>query len=303
MSASTSRPGVSIVVATYNRSNVLSLAIESARAQTNRDWEMWVVGDACTDDTEEIVRSFADERIRFVNLPENWGEQSRPNNEGVARSRGQYVAYLNHDDLWFPDHLERTVAALERGSASMVFAVVGLVGPDGATRLMPSWTGRYEPMRVVAPASGWLLRRETIDRVGPWRSYRESLLAPSQDWLRRARAAGETIEQAPHVTVLAVQSGTRPGSYARRDDHEQRELLRRMAEPGFREEFLSEIAIRASADLARPRSAGWYAGRAGRDLAGRLLGARLATVRALVKYRRRGGFIDRLREVRGLSAK
>jgi glycosyltransferase involved in cell wall biosynthesis len=303
MAASASGPSVSIVVATYNRSNVLALALESARAQTFDDWELWVVGDACTDDTEEVVGSLADERIRFVNLPENWGEQSRPNNEGVARSRGRYVAFLNHDDLWFPDHLERSVGALERGGAGMVFAVVGLVDPDGTTRLAPSWTGRYEPTRVVAPASGWVVRRETIARVGPWRSSRESLLAPSQDWLRRARARGEALEQVPCVTVLAVQSGTRPGSYARRDDHEQRELLRRMRQPGFREELLHELAVRAAAELGRPRPLAWHAGRAGRDLAARLLGARAATLRAFVKYRRRGRFVERLREVRGLSAR
>jgi glycosyltransferase involved in cell wall biosynthesis len=210
-------PSVSIVVATYNRSNVLALAVESARAQTVEDWEMVVVGDACTDDTAEVVRSFEDSRIRFVNLPENWGEQSRPNNEGVAVTRGRYVSFLNHDDLWFPDHLERALAALERGDAGMVFAVVGLVQDGGDVELLPSWSGRYEPVRVSAPASGWVVRRRTIERVGPWRSYRDTFLAPSHDWIRRAHQAGEHIEQVPFLTVLAIQSGFRPGSYAERE--------------------------------------------------------------------------------------
>src|SRR3954449_1280859 len=100
-------PAVSIVVATYNRSNVLELAIASARAQTFTDWEMHVVGDACTDDSEQVVASFADPRIHWTNLPVNHGDQSGPNNHGVERSRGRYVAFLNQDDLWFPDHLER----------------------------------------------------------------------------------------------------------------------------------------------------------------------------------------------------
>jgi glycosyltransferase involved in cell wall biosynthesis len=296
-------PTVSIVVSTYNRSNVLALAIESARGQTVEDWEMVVVGDACTDDTAEVVASFHDARIRYVNLAENWGEQSKPNNEGVARSHGDYVAFLNHDDLWFPDHLERALAVLGCGEAGMVFAVVGLVGGDGSIDLRPSWSGRYEPVRVVAPASGWVARRETIEQVGPWRSYRDSFLAPSQDWIRRAHGAGVRIEQVPAMTVLAVQSGFRPGSYARRENGEQQELLRRMREPGFREAILSEVALRSSAELLRPRSLGENLERAAGDVARRGLGGRLAPLRAITRYRRRGGLIDELRRVRGLPAK
>ena len=56
--------------------------------QSHAGWELWVVGDACTDDTEQVVDSFGDERIHFVNLDRNVGEQSGPNNEGFRRSRG-----------------------------------------------------------------------------------------------------------------------------------------------------------------------------------------------------------------------
>jgi glycosyltransferase involved in cell wall biosynthesis len=297
------RPSVSVIVATYNRSNVLALAIESARRQTFEDWEMWVVGDACTDDTGDVVHAIGDERIHFVNLPENCGEQSGPNNEGVRRARGRYVAYLNHDDLWFPDHLERTTRELEAADAAMAFSVVAAIGPEGEATIVPSWSGRYEPVRVMAPASGWLVRRETIDRVGPWRGYRQTLLAPSQDWIRRAHRAGELIVQAPWVTVLAVQSGSRPGCYANRDDAEQRELLRRMGEPGFREELMTDAAVRASAELMRPRPLRRHVRRAAGDELIRVLGGRSTTVLAAARHWRRGALIDDLRRRRGLPAK
>jgi glycosyltransferase involved in cell wall biosynthesis len=80
-------PSLSVVVATYNRSNVLRLAVESVLWQTFEDWELWVVGDACTDDTEEVMRDFGDPRVKFVNLELNVGEQSEPNNEGFNRAR------------------------------------------------------------------------------------------------------------------------------------------------------------------------------------------------------------------------
>ena len=66
-------PHVSIVIATYNRSNVLRFAIESVRAQTVADFELIVIGDACTDDTAAVVNGFGDPRIRFENLPRNIG--------------------------------------------------------------------------------------------------------------------------------------------------------------------------------------------------------------------------------------
>ncbi|HEX7502350.1 MAG TPA: glycosyltransferase [Acidobacteriota bacterium] len=76
-------PLVSVVTATYNRSHVLSAAIASLRGQTLTDWEQIIVGDACSDDTERVVAEFADPRLRFVNLEENIGEQSGPNNAGI----------------------------------------------------------------------------------------------------------------------------------------------------------------------------------------------------------------------------
>ena len=82
-------PQVSIVVATYNLSGSLRWTIESALRQTMTDWEMLVVGDACTDDTADVVASFGDDRISFLNLHVNCGDQAGPNNVGVHRTHGQ----------------------------------------------------------------------------------------------------------------------------------------------------------------------------------------------------------------------
>jgi hypothetical protein len=107
----------------------------------------------------------------------------------------------------------------------------------------------------------------------------------------------------PFVTVLGVQSGFRPGCYARREDREQRELLRRMAQPGFREAILTEVAVRSSAEFLRPRTLVENLERAAGDVVRRRLGMQLAPLRAAARYRRRGGLIDELRHVRGLPAK
>src|SRR5687768_2452137 len=100
-------------MATYNRSNLLPLVIHTVLWQTFTDWELLVIGDACTDDTEAVVNSIGDPRIHFFNLPDNCGDQSGPNNEGMRRARGKFVAFLNHDDFWMPEHLANAVARLD----------------------------------------------------------------------------------------------------------------------------------------------------------------------------------------------
>jgi glycosyltransferase involved in cell wall biosynthesis len=83
-------PAVSIVLATYNRPAVLAFAIRSVLAQDVAGWELIVVGDRCSEATGVLVGSFAGRRIRYVNLALNTGEQSGPNNVGIARARGRH---------------------------------------------------------------------------------------------------------------------------------------------------------------------------------------------------------------------
>src|ERR1041385_1945984 len=99
-------PRVSVIIPTYNWSSVLRYSIRSALWQTMQDFELIVVGDGCTDDSAEVVASFQDPRVSWHNLPSNCGSQSIPNNKGLELARGQYVAYLGHDDIWLPQHLE-----------------------------------------------------------------------------------------------------------------------------------------------------------------------------------------------------
>ncbi|OVE80458.1 hypothetical protein BVY01_00290 [bacterium I07] len=112
-------PLVSIIVATYNRSNILYYALSSLIKSIFQEWECIVVGDACTDDTENVISSLGDSRIRFVNLKENFGEQSGPNNYGCELARGKYIAFLNHDDMWFPDHLTSCISYIEKWKTIM----------------------------------------------------------------------------------------------------------------------------------------------------------------------------------------
>ena len=300
-------PRVSIVTATFNRSRVLRHTIASVIAQRFQEWELLAVGDACTDDTAEVVDSFADPRIRFHNLPANTGEQSGPNNTGLSLARGELIAFLNHDDLWFPDHLDRLVSAIEETRADLVFALMALIVP-GHPPLLSNFTpsGRYEP-RIVVPASSWLLRRGLVDRVGPWRPYRGSYQAPSQDWLHRSARAGADLRIVPSLTVVAFPSGYRKNSYIDRDDSEHARYAASIrSDSTFRERLLTEMVLgQAGGDelTLSGTAVRSYLRRAAKNAAGAVLswcGVSPASVRLFLKSRRRGHFIDTLRRTRGL---
>jgi glycosyltransferase involved in cell wall biosynthesis len=103
-------PVFSIVVATYNRGRHIIPTIDSVLGQSFGNFELLVVGDGVADDTLEHVTRL-DSRVGVISLPWNSGSQATPNNIGISAAKGEYIAYLGHDDLWMPDHLESDVTS------------------------------------------------------------------------------------------------------------------------------------------------------------------------------------------------
>ena len=93
-------PLVSIILITYNRAELLRKSIQSAIEQTFRDFEIIVVDDCSTDNTEKAVSAFKDDRIRYIKLEKNSGGCLIPRTIGLAASGGKYVAVLDDDDSW-----------------------------------------------------------------------------------------------------------------------------------------------------------------------------------------------------------
>jgi glycosyltransferase involved in cell wall biosynthesis len=303
------RPTVSVVIATYNRSDVLAFAVESVLAQGYADWELWVIGDACTDETEALMQGYCarDPRIHFHNRPQNFGEQSAPNNDGVARARGDYIAFLNHDDLWLDDHLETALAALRDTDADLVFTLTLAVDPDHSTRIIGATPGgRYDPALFV-PASSWLVRRPALERIGPWRPAATLYNIPSQDWLCRAWGAGLTLRAVPRLTVVAVPSGKRKDSYRSRDTEQHRDYRERATDRDvFRATELTRVVVaHPEQALKRYRAITllkWSLINLFRGLSVRL-GQSPEAVKNLLLYGRRGGLIRRMRRTRGLDGR
>ncbi len=115
-------PLVSIVLPFWNRRDVLPDALRSIQQQTYRNWELVAIDDGSTDDSAGIVRTFArDKRIRCHRLAENRGVAAA-RNVGVQQACGEYVAFIDSDDIWFPQKLQEQVSALKtlRAPASTV---------------------------------------------------------------------------------------------------------------------------------------------------------------------------------------
>lgn len=111
------RGKVSIIMPTFNCARYIAESIDSVLAQTYEDWELWIVDDQSEDDTlQTIERYLADERIRYVCL-ETHGGAAAARNRGLQLARGQYIAFLDSDDLWMPEKLEKQVDFLERHRA------------------------------------------------------------------------------------------------------------------------------------------------------------------------------------------
>src|ERR1017187_5960230 len=104
-------PSISVVIPTYNRAHVVVQAIESALQQTLRDLEVIVVDDGSTDGTGETLDREYGNRIRYFHQ-QNQG-QSVARNKGLWEAKGEWVAFLDSDDVWLPEKLQHQLQALE----------------------------------------------------------------------------------------------------------------------------------------------------------------------------------------------
>tara|TARA_R110001583_G_scaffold69129_2_gene196179 strand:- start:20884 stop:21657 length:774 start_codon:yes stop_codon:yes gene_type:complete len=103
---------VSIIMPSYNNGQYINKSISSVLSQTYTNWELIIIDDASDDNTLSVVRYFTDKRIKVFSNSINKGV-SRTRNIGIEAARGQYIAFLDSDDLWFPNKLSLQITALK----------------------------------------------------------------------------------------------------------------------------------------------------------------------------------------------
>ncbi len=103
---------VSIIMPAYNAATFIQETIQSVINQTHQNWELLIVDDASTDDTIAQVQAFEDKRIRLITLATNSGA-AIARNTAIEQSRGEYLAFLDSDDLWVADKLEKQLTFMK----------------------------------------------------------------------------------------------------------------------------------------------------------------------------------------------
>ena len=124
---------VSIITPVYNASGLISETIESVINQSYKDWELILVDDCSTDNSATIIKKYEelDNRIRYYCLECNSGA-AVARNKGLELSTGRYIAYLDADDLWYVEKLEKQVNYVNENNAQFICCDYEKINEDGS---------------------------------------------------------------------------------------------------------------------------------------------------------------------------
>lgn len=242
------------IVPTHNRRERLLMALESVLVQTRPPEQILVVADGCTDGSVKAVEGLGDERIEVLDMPKGHRLGWPHRNEALRRRRGDVVAYLSDDDLWFPDHLARIGEVFDAGGADVVQAHVALVDERGE---LTEWG---QDWRVP------LLRDELLERRGQHRtpmsavSHRAGLAEEAGGWPRDPDGPGDAdlwrrmlrcgawsaMLMEPTVLFFPAYAGSRSGDKER----QTRAFLDRVLDPAERARLRMEISLSAHGGAA-----------------------------------------------------
>lgn len=251
VSGKNAEPVVSVVIPTFNRAHLIARSLRSVLAQTFTAYEVLVVDDGSSDNTEAVVRSLDDARIRYF-WQENGGT-SAARNRGMREARGEFIAFLDSDDEWLPEKLELQVAHFRALPDR-----VGLINAgaqtltDGAApeTFIPNQSGNLHRQlleRNVLHAGTVMIRKSVVERVG----YFDERLPAIEDydyWVRISACYEIDFVPVPLMRYYDTASPERR-SRATRANLRARELFYRkhaaeMRRHGIAHLFLEESARR-----------------------------------------------------------
>jgi len=130
-------PKITCITTTYNRKKLLKKTIKSVLRQSFEDFEYIIVDDCSTDGTEKLVKSFKDKRIKYLKTKKNCGYDSYPKNLGIKNATGDFITFLDDDDVYRPDALKILFKYLQHSGADVVYGDY-LIEEKG--KMKPGWS-------------------------------------------------------------------------------------------------------------------------------------------------------------------
>ena len=161
---------VSVIMPTYNHGHLIADSIQSVINQTHHHWELLIVNNYSNDDTIDVVNNFNDERIRVINFFNN-GIIASSRNVGIRESNGEYLAFLDSDDLWVPDKLEKQLKVFEKNKKIVLCSSNCDQFPIGQKNMLKMFTSKYVRLsklflRNDVLNSSVILKRKIINEIG-----------------------------------------------------------------------------------------------------------------------------------------
>jgi glycosyltransferase involved in cell wall biosynthesis len=259
-------PAVSIILPTFNRPEVLAPALESINAQTFTDWELIIADDGSSVNTRAYLQSVVDPpRVKVLWLAHS-GKPSTVRNCALREARGEYIAFLDSDDLWLPKKLETQIASLRRhagrGWSYTRFAVVDAGGraPEaGNSKQWPAPSGWIlekilnEDTVIALPSV--IVARQLLTELG---AFDEELVMCEDDELWLRLAAHSEIDGVDEPLTLIRRHGQHSGSdiTAWQDRRRVIEKALRASGGGRHEVLLRKLRADMAAGLAKSQATG-----------------------------------------------
>ena len=170
---------VSVIIPTYNRADILLRAIKSALEQNYGSMEVIIVDDNSSDGTPDIVNNIPDTRIKYIYRSKNGGVAAT-RNDGLRIAKGEYVAFLDSDDIWASGKIEAQLKVFdENKSVGMSYTNADIISNNGnklfidktvCSRIVYGATDRtsgiFPGVIMVTPPGSWMLRRSVVNEIG-----------------------------------------------------------------------------------------------------------------------------------------
>jgi glycosyltransferase involved in cell wall biosynthesis len=254
-------PMVSVILPTYNRLRYLRPAVDSVFAQTLTDWELIIADDGSEGETAAYLDTLAsDPRVRLLRLPHS-GDPGRSRNVALQAASGEYLAFLDSDDVWLPEKLAVQVASLERhrscGWGHTAFTLIdesGLLVTGARARLWPAAEGwileKLVKMETVIAISSAIFRRPLLEHVGGF----DVGLPVCNDYDLWLRVAGLSEVDGIRETLLYKRVSEEPYYNQTMALEERRRALKKVlvaSSPGSLHSLLRRERAKLAAQLAR----------------------------------------------------